>query len=176
MRDFYRNFYCPDDTEEKTPAEPENTAPPTYDKVDEELFKAPVRSVYKRYGNAEPDISDDPAESESPKEGSPDPYIITYAEWANRTNSYDQVSVVYYEGDDILIEDDGRPHPDDEIDELGGFKLDIEDTVGRSNLENPDDDDVIYIRNDRYGIDYEVNFDPRAYYKDVLGEFGVQMS
>ena len=145
----------------------------THDKVDEDLFKSIPRDVYKNYGNKDDrlDISSS-AEREFPTEDRPEPYIIPYSQWESNDNSYDQVSVTYYYGDKQLIEDDGRPHPDDEIDEMGGFKLDISDTVGIDNLKKFDDEGVLYIRNERYGIDYEVCLDPRSYSEDVLGKFG----
>lgn len=171
MTAYYKEKYGEGEKTKKEEPKKED-APPKYDKVDDSLFEQVPVSVYKRYGNDEPKV--DPAEMVGPTERKSEPYLITWSEFSSKINNYDQIVVTYYLGDGVLIEDDGRPHPADEIDELGGFKLDIEDAVGKSNLENPDNEDVLYIRNERYGVEYEVNFDPRSYYKDVLGEFGTK--
>ena len=177
MELYYKNKYgeIPPATKvEEKPATPKNVDIPVGDKTEPELFSGLPRNVYRNYGNRQSvdeilKAASELPDEEPPKEPRLEPYIITPEEYNNRSNKYEQISITYYEGDDTLIEDDGHPHPADEIDEMGGFRMNIDEYVGRDNLENPDDDDVIYIRNERLGVDFEVNIDPRSYNSDILG-------
>ena len=50
-----------------------------------------------------------------------------------------------------------------------GVKLDIEETIGEDALDHFGDyvDDIVYVRNERTEIDYEVTRDPRTYEEAV---------
>lgn len=89
-----------------------------------------------------------PVEDDSPIEISSD-------EWLN-DGYYDKFSMTYYEGDDVLVMDDGG---DD-----GPF-ADIEDTIGIDIFEEfrSGKESEIFVRNPNTGIDYDVVKDQRAY-------------
>lgn len=77
-----------------------------------------------------------------------DSYILENGvEGFNEPNGYEKKLLTYFYGDQTLVDDEA----DDEHQILS-----IQDTVGDTNLEEFDDDNVIYIRNDRLGVDYEV--------------------
>lgn len=78
------------------------------------------------------------------------PYVISPDEFNDRTDFSAQPLDYYADG--VLA--DGW-----------GVKMDIEETIGEESLNHfgEYDDDVIYVRNERTEIDYEVTKDPRTY-------------
>jgi hypothetical protein len=75
------------------------------------------------------------------------PYIISAPEYLGNDSNYSQETVTWYEGDGVLSDDR------DEIVE------DPDATIGLGNLQfghRSDDENVVYIRNDRLLIDFEV--------------------
>lgn len=80
------------------------------------------------------------------------PYVIKDPDDFGETG-YEMVTMVYYEGNNVLEEDFEGPIPEDEIDDLVG-----EDFASHFG-ENPDDPDTVYIRNDSKKIDYEIRKD-----------------
>lgn len=89
------------------------------------------------------------------------PYLITKEECFESATEFDQVTVTYYVGDDVLVDD--KESPIDEVDEI----------VGVSNLqrfgEGSGDPNVVYVRNNRLGLDYEIVRSKGKYAVDVLG-------
>jgi hypothetical protein len=89
------------------------------------------------------------------------PYIIHQEEF-NADDSYDhQVTLTYFEGDDVLV---------DEVDEVITKK---DEVVGLENLtkfgHGSGDPNVLYIRNDRLQQDMEILLHKSHYAKEVLG-------
>jgi hypothetical protein len=76
------------------------------------------------------------------------------------TDTYDQISVTYYQNDDILLD------PSDK-------QLDVAQAVGNIRPSwfgnEADDENVCYIRNTKIQIEFEVNRSQESYAKDVLG-------
>lgn len=89
------------------------------------------------------------------------PYVVSYGEYIEDDEDYDNVTVTYYEGDDTLADDQEKIIPD------------IEGTIGRNNLGSfglqSEDDDVVYIRNERLKVQFEVVKDEREYAQAVMG-------
>lgn len=89
------------------------------------------------------------------------PYIITYDEWSGNESEYDQSTLTYYEGDDILVDSTDQPIQE------------TDDTVGDNNLlrfgHGSKDNNVVYIRNDRVELEWEVVRSPGKYSEEVLG-------
>lgn len=92
------------------------------------------------------------------------PYII-HVDEREEQQAYRDVSLSYYEDDDVLA------HNDDEntiIDEEEREKL-----VGEANLDKfghgSGDPDVVFVRNDELEIDIEINRSPNSYAEDVHG-------
>lgn len=92
------------------------------------------------------------------------PYVISVVEFANRSVGLDwQVIVVtWYEGDNILVDEQEHPIPD------------LRNTTGFLNLEMFERNNVAgdptrcYIRNERIKTDFEVILDRRTYAEGVL--------
>lgn len=90
------------------------------------------------------------------------PYIITKEEFFEAEDpSYDQVTLTYFEEDDVLIDEQDTPIPD------------TDDLVGDNHLrrfgEGSGDKNVIYIRNPQKRLEFEILLNQRSYAKEVLG-------
>lgn len=89
------------------------------------------------------------------------PYIITYDEWSTNESGYEQSTLTYFTGDDVLA--DSADKPIDETDDL----------VGDDNLlrfgHGSKDNNVVYIRNEIREIEFEVVRSPNKYAAEVLG-------
>ena len=88
------------------------------------------------------------------------PYVISHVEFMENDLEHEQASVTYFEGDDIVC---------DERDE----SLEPAYTVGEDNLTKfgygSNDNNVVYVRNEKLGIDYEVLRSRGKYTREVLG-------
>lgn len=89
------------------------------------------------------------------------PYVIHHDEFMEGEKDYEQQQLTYFKGDDILI--DNR----DEV------VQDTEATVGDSNLlrfgHGSKDRNIVYVRNDRIELDFEIVQDEGSYTEKVLG-------
>lgn len=119
-----------------------------------------VRNVFQEHGDPGVDRQWDYVEER--KKRSPDaPYVIHVDERAEL--DYDEVSLTYYEADDVLCnERDEIVDPNDR---------DIQ--VGEGNLNKfghgSEDPNVVYIRNDRLELQFEIVRSPNAYAEEVHG-------
>ena len=79
------------------------------------------------------------------------PYVITPEDFASSPPGYNCCPLDYYK-DGVLA--DGW-----------GVQMDIEETIGEEALDHFGEyvDDVVYVRNERLELDYEVTRDPRTY-------------
>lgn len=98
------------------------------------------------------------------------PYLITFEEFDAEELGYEQITVSFFAGDGIVIdEDDAVITPER-----------VEQTIGTDNLnkfgtntEDPNmDPNVIYIRCERYNMDFEVTRSAGKHSVEVLGETG----
>ena len=89
------------------------------------------------------------------------PYVISWEEFAGAAREYDQDTLTYFEGDDVLS--DGRDAVVDDVDNI----------VGAANLlrfgDQSRDNNIVYIRNDKLGLDFEIVRSKGNYAKEVLG-------
>lgn len=89
------------------------------------------------------------------------PYVISVQEYMEGEKGYEQETLTYFEGDDVLA--DSR---DNMIEE-------VEATVGHDNLERfghgSNDKNLVYIRNDRQELDMEIIRSQGDFAKEVLG-------
>lgn len=89
------------------------------------------------------------------------PFIISEDEFMANETDYEQNSVTWYEADGVLI------------DQWDSVIERIEETVGRNNLtkfgEKSGDPNIVYVRCDRFEIDFEVARSEGAYSSEVLG-------
>lgn len=107
--------------------------------------------------DSNPNISDREIMAE---ERDPDiPYLITLDDY--NESDLDPVSVTYYEKDNTLV------------DEREKLVDDVESTVGSQHLRmfghGSEDEDIVYVRNERLAVDFEITRDYRSYWTDVLG-------
>ena len=88
------------------------------------------------------------------------PFVI-HEDERHEATDYAETQLTWYAGDDILCDDDDRALPN--VDEL----------IGLENLERfgdgTDDDNVMFIRNDRLEVIMEVNRSPNSYTEEVHG-------
>jgi hypothetical protein len=89
------------------------------------------------------------------------PYIIHQDEYMQQESGYSQVTLTYYAGDDVVTEEN-----DTVIDN-------VDSLLGISNLihwgHGSDDINVVYIRNPRIEVEYEVCRSPRSYAEEIQG-------
>lgn len=90
-----------------------------------------------------------------------EPYIISRDEYMANETTYEQTTLTYYAGDDILSDDQDKPVEDSER------------TVGNLNLQRfghgSKDPKMVYIRNDRMEMDFEVLHDDGKFAELVHG-------
>lgn len=92
------------------------------------------------------------------KNNFPAPYVIKPEDFGEFDN-YEQISLIYYKGDNVLC------------DEMNELVDDVEETVGVDSLEHfgEYEDDAVYVRNDIHKCDYEILADSRKY-SEVIKE------
>lgn len=88
------------------------------------------------------------------------PYIITVTEFTDNELGYGQNAISYYAGDNVLADERDQPIPN------------LDNIVGERNLRFGDgsgDANVVFIRNDALGVDFEVCQSLGTYAEEVLG-------
>ena len=89
------------------------------------------------------------------------PYVISREEFFENDGDNEQVSITYYAGDDVLVDERDEPIPD------------ADSTVGDENLlrfgEGSGDRHIVYIRNETLNLDFEVAMSVNKYTEEVLG-------
>ena len=90
-----------------------------------------------------------------------DPFIISPEQFVRECKSYDKVTLTYYNKDDVLLDEDKEPI-DDRTPVVGLSALESFGTMS-------DDPNLVYVRNERYDIDYEIIREDASYSADVLG-------
>lgn len=89
------------------------------------------------------------------------PYVISFEEFQVNEENHEQTTLSYFAADDTLADEKEQP-----IDNT-------EHTVGDDNLTRfgagSKDNNVVYIRNERLGMDFEVVRSTGSYKKEVLG-------
>jgi hypothetical protein len=110
------------------------------------------------------DLAKEKLEEEAATKKKEGPYVVSLEEHVALRNSYGSEILMYYEEDDVLVSDE-------EDDVLPNHGADI---IGEDALtsfgEASQDPDIVYIRNERVGIDYEVIRSHKSYSEMVLGK------
>lgn len=120
------------------------------------ITSTPVRDVMTRRER------ENAGYNESPAIRDPDrPYVISVEEFMEQEDVYDKLTITYFEGDGTLC---------DERDEVVD---DVEGTVGSDSFSQfgfkSDDENVVYVRNERLKTDFEVILDKQKYIEVVVG-------
>jgi hypothetical protein len=88
------------------------------------------------------------------------PYIISARQFVS-THPHKTASLTWYDEDGVLADSQDKPVPD------------VEEVVGEENMERfgvgSDDNSIVYIRNDKLDVAFEVVLDQRSYAQVVMG-------
>lgn len=88
------------------------------------------------------------------------PYIIHHDEFFDTDSTYEKTSYILYEGDTTLVGEDGQPLADaNTVVGMGNFRFGY----------GSEDENIVYIRNDRLSLDIEITRNPGSYEEEVLG-------
>lgn len=88
------------------------------------------------------------------------PYIIHKDEFDHSENGYSKVVYTYFAGDDVMVDEDNKP------------LLHGDEIVGQNNLRfghGTDDENVVYVRNDKLELEMEICRVPQSFEAEVLG-------
>ena len=90
-----------------------------------------------------------------------DPFVITQEEFNDNDTNFDQKTLTYYDGDDVLTDEQDQPL--DEMDRVVGVENMLRFGHGSG------DPNIVYIRNARLELDFEVVHSDGKFAKEVLG-------
>ncbi len=89
------------------------------------------------------------------------PYVISFEEFNENEEGHEQATLAYFSSDDTLVDEKDQPIDNTEY------------TVGDDNLSRfghgSNDRNVVYVRNERLGMDFEVVRSNGSYSQSVLG-------
>lgn len=123
----------------------------------EEIVEVETRNIFVDAAQQTPDLT----ESELGQRRSDIPYIITKDEFFENEPEFEQSTVTFYEGDDVLSDESEKPIEDSDS------------AVGDLNLHRfghgSGDKNIVYIRNERISHDFEVVRSPGKFSVEVLG-------
>lgn len=111
------------------------------------------------------EIPDDVLEIEEQVKAAPRtkdrPYIITKQEYDENETEYEQIVLSYFSKDDVLADAHDKPLTDNDK------------YVGDDNLDNfgwgSNDPNVVYVRNEKLELEFEINHSTGSFAKEVLG-------
>lgn len=89
------------------------------------------------------------------------PYVISAQSFINEKLEYEKLTITYYEGDDTLA-DDAEEIVDDPVSLAGEGVFEKFGTCGS------EDPNVVYVRNERIGTDFEILLNKGAYSEEVI--------
>lgn len=128
---------------------------------EEELVETPVSTKRNIFAENVPADSVWDLEEELKNRTDDEPYIISQDEYEENERDYQQLTLSYFEEDDVLVDEAEKP-----IEE-------VDSVVGEGNLtrfgHGSNDNRIVYIRNDRLSMDFEIVKNQGSYAKDVLG-------
>lgn len=98
------------------------------------------------------------------------PYLITFAEYDSGPEEvgYEQVTLSFFAGDGIVIDEEDKVLKPDRVEQIVGI-----DNLNRFGTQTDDpnmDPNVIYVRCERFNMDFEVTRSPGFHAVEVLGQ------
>lgn len=156
--EFKRLYEEPESVEE---VEVQNEEENELIKTEEDVFEPTDDEVFEYHNISSMYRSSENDEDENDEEGGEDdldeapyingPYVISPYDFRCSPPGYNAQALDYY-SDGVLADS-------------WGTKLDIEETIGEDSLNHFGEyaDDILYVRNERKEIDYEVTYDLRTY-------------
>lgn len=92
---------------------------------------------------------------------SPEPFIISIDDFEDPNSTFDKITINYYEDDETLVDESEEP------------VVDVTAMIGPDALNSfgfkSRDPEIVYVRNEKLEIDYEVIRLSKSYAKSVLG-------
>lgn len=114
-------------------------------------------SIFDEEPPSNPALEWDPDEHADPD----NPYEIPMEEWANNDKGFEQITIHYYDLDDTLADERETIIPD------------VEGVIGSDNLEKfgnmSQDENIVYVRNEKLSADFEVLREQGSYAAKVMG-------
>lgn len=93
------------------------------------------------------------------------PYVVEYDEYYENPDEFDNVSLTYYGGDNVLAtDDDDKSIEPYEVDRIVG-----EENLKYFGVSDPDDPHIVLIRNEKLKTQYEITYNQGKYAHIVLG-------
>lgn len=117
-------------------------------------------NIFKRDPVPEQSLVETSGKFVSPVPRKPGPYVITDDEYNDSEVGFNQVTLTYYAGDDVLSDENDSPI------------FDVEQTVGDALSrfgENSGDENTVFVRNTKIDLDFEVVRSPGKYSVEVAG-------
>ena len=140
----------------KLDAEPEDERPPAVAVVVEESVHQNIFQKTSTY------VWNQDAEDEYRATIDADvPYVISEEEWAADEMDFQKVNLTYYAGDGVLADEDDEPIPG------------IDKVIGAQSItrfgHGTDSDRVVFVRNHKMGVDFEINKHDGKFSEEVAG-------
>lgn len=120
-----------------------------------------IDTIKSIFAGGEDELDDEMVEAEVAARSDQRPYILSAEEFLSNESEYEQITLTYFEGDKILVDDQEAPVPNPD-------KL-----VGTSNLRRfgyrSQDRNVVYVRNSHLKLEFEILRSEGKYMKEVHG-------
>lgn len=127
---------------------------------DETKVEVPIAKSKNIFTKENPDVDKELLKRDRTEEA---PYVLEEQEYMDGELEYTQITLTYFAGDDVLVDERDEVVEGDEVDRL----------VGLDNLKRfgvwYDDPNVVYVRNHEKEMDIEVNRHEGNYSEVVLG-------
>lgn len=148
-------------TEDDIAAEIERRAAAVEAEAERAAEEDVIRTV-NIFDSREPDTYFDYEEELTRREADPEkPYVITKEEFDANETDFEQTSLTFYDGDQVLTDEKDGPIDDDDS------------LVGAENLlrfgAGSQDKSIVYVRNERLGLDIEIVQSNGTFTEEVLG-------
>lgn len=119
-----------------------------------------VDTIKNIFAGGEDELDEEAVEAEIAARTDEAPYILTADEFLHNESEYEQITLTYFEGDRVLVDDQEQPAPDKGL-------------VGEGNLKRfghlSKDRNVLYVRNPVLKLEFEILRSEGTYKKEVLG-------
>lgn len=145
-------------------------------KVVPSVLAQEMEQTVKNYQKPESIVDEQVDDIESNKAASPldpdarAPYLITFGEFDQNETGYQQITVSFFAGDGIVIDDEDNVVTPERVEQIIGT-----DNLNKfgTNTADPDmEPNVIYVRCERFEMDFEVTRSPGSHAVEVLGQTG----
>lgn len=136
----------------------EYVAEPVEDEADGKVVAGNVFDHYESVPAPEEESDDEEPFVGNPTNDDPEPYCVSEDEYNFDMEDFQKMTLSFYAGDSVLA------------DEIERVVEDVESTVGLRNLETfAPDNEVLYIRNNRLQVGFEVILENAKYSEVVMG-------